>query len=393
MIADELIKLGKQKQVESFLVWKLSFGFRPHVFWQWLKQIAEIRKRYPDVVEVPAAATAADGPDVVDHGIADDASFVQLSGAPAEDIESPWYYENVGFHDRGRVAEFALSGCCWIDSSTVAVSDYNGGVRVLGSSSSNSGGTGGGSAFEHVVATWQHSNSARAVIPVSPSHLLSVGSDCNVRLFDLIEGRVTSSVAMPQRLSSALYEKTLQQVAVGCSGGALLILDHQTLQVVQTLTGHAAEITCVASQSATGSPLLLTSSLDATVRLWDVRAGKNSCHVLRMQRGSTAPLYSVLECGGTIVAGDEDGELAAWQGNDFVPVKSLYNNNGPPLPCYLATDSMGTLFSTAAAVNNQQGMCGCILVRQGLAQVPTYGVGDGQLGEISCLSLRGDGCA
>jgi hypothetical protein len=54
---------------------------------------------------------------------------------------------------------------------------------------------------------------------------------------------------------------------------------------------------------------------------------------------------------------------------------------------------MGTLFSSAAAVNNQQGMCGCVLVRQGLAQVPTYGVGDGQLGEISCLSLRGDGCA
>jgi WD40 repeat protein len=319
---------------------------------------------------------------------------VQLSGVPAEDIESPWYYENVGFYDRGRVAEFALSSCCWIDSSTIAVSDYNGGVRVLSSScSSNSGGAGGGNAFEHIVAKWQHSSSARAVIKLSPSHLLSVGSDCNVRLFDLIDGRVATSAAMPQRLSSALYEQTLQHVAVGCSGGALLLLDPQTLQLVQTLPGHAAEITCVASQGATGSPLLLTSSLDATVRLWDVRTGKNSCHVLRMQRGSTAPLYSVLACGGSIVAGDEDGELAAWQGNDFVPVKSLYNNNGPPLPCYLAADSTGTLFSSASAVNNQQGMCGCVLVRQGLAQAPTYGVGDGQFEEISCLSLRDDGCA
>lgn len=223
-------------------------------FSQWLNQIADIRKRNPGVAEVPSAATADDEPDVTDSGITDDASFVQLSGVPAEDIESPWYYENVGFYDRGRVAEFALSSCCWIDSSTIAVSDYNGGVRVLSSSCSSNSGGAGGNAFEHVVAKWQHSSSARAVIKLSPSHLLSVGSDCNVRLFDLIDGRVATSAAMPQRLSSALYEKTLQHVAVGCSGGALLLLDPQTLQLVQTLPGHAAEITCVASQGATGGP-------------------------------------------------------------------------------------------------------------------------------------------
>ena len=355
---------------------------------QWMKEISEIRKIYPDVDEDSAVAPSADGSSVTDPGIADDGSCVQLSGVPADDIESPWYYENIGFFDRSRVTEFALSGCCWIDASSIAVSDYNGSVRVLSSSSSSASHT-----FEHVVATWQHSSSARAVIPLSSSNLLSVGSDCNVRLFDLSESRVISSAAMPQRLSSAFHEKTLGQVAVGCSGGALLVLDPETLQLIQTLPGHAAEVTCVASHAAFGSPLLLTSSLDATVRLWDVRSGKKSSHVLRMHRSSSAPLYSVVACDSCIVAGDEDGELTAWQGSEFVPVKSLYNNNGPPTPCYLASDSTGTLFSSAAAVNNQKGMLGCVLVRQGLAQTPTYGVGDGQLGEISCLSLRDDGCA
>ena len=46
----------------------------------------------------------------------------------------------------------------------------------------------------------------------------------------------------------------------------------------------------------------------------------------------------------TYLLQDEDGELTAWQGSEFVPVKSLYNNNGPPTPCYLASDSTGTLF-------------------------------------------------
>jgi WD40 repeat protein len=265
---------------------------------------------------------------------------------------------------------------------------------VLSSSiGSHNGNPAAGHAFEHVVAKWQHSSSARDVVSLSTTVLMSVGSDCNVRLFNLNEGRVSSSVSMPQRLSSALFDKTLQQVAIGCSGGALLLLDPQTLQLVQTLSGHSAEVTCVACDGASGSPLLLTSSLDATVRLWDSRTAKKSCRVLRMQRGSTTPLNSVIVCDGSIIAGDEDGELAAWQGNDFVPVRTIYNNNGPRLPCYLAADYTGTLFSSAAAVSNQQGMPGCVLVRQGLSQMPAYAVGDGQLGEISCLSLRDDGCA
>jgi hypothetical protein len=355
---------------------------------QWLKQIADIREKFPDITETPDIAAAADCSDVTAAGKEPCGSVVQLSGASADDIDSPWYYENVGFYDRGRVSQFAVSSCCWLDSSSVALSDYNGVVRVLNSSSSHSG-----HAFENVVATWQHSSSARCVISLTATTLLSVGSDCNVRFFDLTESRVTATAAMAQRLSSAVYDRQLQQVAVGCSGGALLLLDPQTLQQVQTLPGHSAEVTCVACCEAFGGPLLLTSSLDATVRLWDVRSGKKSCQVLRMQPDSTSPLYSVLACGSCIVAGDEDGEITAWQGQDFVALKSVYNNNGPSTPCYLATDSTGTLFSTAAAVSNQQGMFGCVLVRQGVAQIPTYSVGDGQLGEVSCLSLREDGCA
>jgi hypothetical protein len=83
---------------------------------QWLKQIAEIQSNYPDAVEACAAATAADCSYGTDSGVADFAEEVtnaDVSAVPAEDIESPWYYENIGFHDRGRVSDFALSGCCW----------------------------------------------------------------------------------------------------------------------------------------------------------------------------------------------------------------------------------------------------------------------------------------
>lgn len=364
-----------------------------------MKQILEIQAKYPEIAESASTGSNAGYSEAAkdtDAGTSTVDDVAQLSGLPADDIESPWYYENVGFFDRGRVSEFALSGCCWIDSSSVAVSDYNGVVRILSSSSgggsSRSGSPAVGHAFEHVVATWQHSSSARSVISLSASALLSVGSDCNVRLFDLNEGRVCATSAMPQRLSSALYCQQQQKVAVGCSGGALLLLDPETLQLVHTLSGHSAEVTCVASCDSFDSHMLLTSSLDATVRLWDARSGRKSCRVLRVQPDCAAPLYSVLACDGCIVAGDEDGELAAWQGKDFVPVTSLYNNNGPPVPCYLATDSTGTLFSSVAAVSNRQGMFGCVLARQGVAQMPVYGVGDGQLGEVSCLSLRDDGC-
>jgi WD40 repeat protein len=361
---------------------------------QWLKQVSAIRKSHPFLVEGAAAADASDGSHATGSAVADDGIRVQPD--VADDIESVWYYENVGFYDRGRVSDYAISGCCWIDSSTIAATDYNGGVHVL--SSSNHVGSFPASqvssqAFERVIATWQHSSSARGVVSLSPSNLLSVGSDCNVRLFDMIEGRVVSSVTMAQRLSSAFFEKTLQHVAVGCSSGALLLLDPHSLQLVQTFTGHSSELTCVASHSAFGSPLLLTSSFDATVRLWDARSGTKSCHVLHMQRGTAAPLYSVISCDGFIAAGDEDGELTAWKGSDFIPVESLYNNNGSPTPCFLASDASGTLFSSAAAVSNHQGKSGCVLVRQGLAQTPAYAVGDGQLGEISCLSVRDDGYA
>jgi WD40 repeat protein len=104
-----------------------------------------------------------------------------------------------------------------------------------------------------------------ADVPVETPHLPNIGSGMTVQQF----------AAAPESSAHKGPVLSLDVDAAGTlavSGGAdklVVIYSIPLRRRIMSFTGHAAPVTCVkAMQDADGSPLLVSASLDATLRLW-----------------------------------------------------------------------------------------------------------------------------
>lgn len=147
---------------------------------------------------------------------------------------------------------------------------------------------------------------------------VSCSLDGSLRFWDLESGTTISSYACHSKdvtLNSCRYDGSSKAVAA-CSDGVVRIWDNRQKNECSTLSGHKDSVTCVqlshrehnAVSLCNFQDLLCSSSLDGTVRLWDVRM-MQSYSALRSREDS---LFSVDFDGSVIAAGGKARVLHLW---------------------------------------------------------------------------------
>jgi WD40 repeat protein len=102
------------------------------------------------------------------------------------------------------------------------------------------------------------------------------------------------------------------EVAVGCWGGLVEIMDLEKGAIVRTLTGHTQVVTSVAvgPQLSDGTRGLLSSSAEGLIKLWSTKTG--SCLLTLNPDGGQVLRMVTTPDGRWIISGHEDGTLGVW---------------------------------------------------------------------------------
>jgi WD40 repeat protein/serine/threonine protein kinase len=145
---------------------------------------------------------------------------------------------------------------------------------------------------------------------------LASASDTRVCLWDLKTGEIRRQLASPEMnvITDVAYQPDGQELAAGTEDGPVLRWNPQTGQALPSLSGHAAAVTRVAYRprpaGAVGPGLLVSASLDCSVILWDLDAGKE---LRRLEVDGTDGVLSL--------AFTPDGQrLAAGYGNHTIRI-------------------------------------------------------------------------
>jgi WD40 repeat protein/transcriptional regulator with XRE-family HTH domain len=155
--------------------------------------------------------------------------------------------------------------------------------------------------------------SARSRLFVSPDGkyvLTQAFSDHVVRLWSI--GQTVTEIR------SLSYDDTLfsfsvafssdnAHILIGYSGGAILVWDVTSGEIVQSLKGHTAAVTGI-TLSPDGK-YVLTGSADKTVRLWDWHTG---AEVLRLSQPDPVFASTLSADGRYVLAGANDGTVRLW---------------------------------------------------------------------------------
>jgi len=116
------------------------------------------------------------------------------------------------------------------------------------------------------------------------------------------------------------------QRVVAAADRAIKVWDLRTGRLHLTLTGHSNKVQCVRAFSPSshssaaqglgqgrggrvGSPLLVSGSSDRTVKVWDLRSGRE---VSSFRASSSCLAVDVSLDGGTLVSGHQDGTVRLW---------------------------------------------------------------------------------
>ncbi|KAJ3332172.1 hypothetical protein HDU76_001053 [Blyttiomyces sp. JEL0837] len=101
--------------------------------------------------------------------------------------------------------------------------------------------------------------------------LVSAGLDSSIKVWDTATGKVSMSIPMTSSVSAMHVHSDNNIVAVACDDLALRIIDIDSGTIVRELWGHTNRILDISLSPDSRS--LVSSSLDGTLRIWDLPTG------------------------------------------------------------------------------------------------------------------------
>ncbi|EEB05244.1 U3 snoRNP-associated protein Utp21 [Schizosaccharomyces japonicus yFS275] len=101
--------------------------------------------------------------------------------------------------------------------------------------------------------------------------LVSTSLDGIMRFWDFNKGTLLDVIDMESAITHAIYNHSSDLVAVACDDFGVRVIDVQTKRIIRELWGHTNRLTDF-SFSMDGR-WLVTSSLDRTIRVWDLPTG------------------------------------------------------------------------------------------------------------------------
>lgn len=99
-------------------------------------------------------------------------------------------------------------------------------------------------------------------------YLVSGGLDCMVRCWDLKTRKLEGDIDLGSKISILSFHPTTYLVAIACDDGIIRLCDVEARTIVRRFKGHTDRITDL--QFSQDCRWLLSSSMDSTLRIWDV---------------------------------------------------------------------------------------------------------------------------
>lgn len=180
--------------------------------------------------------------------------------------------------------------------------------------------------FDGVVAAWKVGTGEEvwrvgglgpvAAVAVDPAGgFVAVAAGKTVRLFDLADGRELNRFDADAPVSAVAVGADGARLVIGTEGGAVLVRETAGGKLPRLdLTGHAGPVRAVAVRA--GGWWAASAGADGTVRLWDLRSGKEA-GVFRKHAGPVVAV-GLLANGRQTVSADRDGVILPWAIDRFL---------------------------------------------------------------------------
>uniref|UniRef100_A0A8C6UJV2 Apoptotic peptidase activating factor 1 n=1 Tax=Neogobius melanostomus TaxID=47308 RepID=A0A8C6UJV2_9GOBI len=180
------------------------------------------------------------------------------------------------------------------------------------------------------------------------SQLLSCSDDQTVRV-TVHDGRkgqlLFQSEEMSSRIRCTCLSRQLSAVAFGQDDGTVQVLEVPSGKLLASLKGHTK--TVFHCQFIENGQTLLTSSEDATIRVWSWQSG--DCKVLQGHKEQVRcfSLLSNLPTESTLLSWSFDGTVKVWDVKSGQKLQDIDAHRGAILSCHVSPDR--SLFTTTSA--------------------------------------------
>ncbi|KAI9362488.1 WD40-repeat-containing domain protein [Zopfochytrium polystomum] len=120
-------------------------------------------------------------------------------------------------------------------------------------------------------------------------HLVSAAIDSCLKIWNIPSGKLEHTVPLPSSVSSLCLNRETNLIAIACDDMGIRVIDLDTRTTVREFWGHTNRILDLSLSP--DSRLLASSSLDATIRMWDMPTGALSS-VQKVDEPATCVVFS-----------------------------------------------------------------------------------------------------